>query len=67
MLRRYDVTGGRGYILEYYGEGLKCLSAWDRHVITNMGTELGVTTSVFPSDEITREFLRRGEREDDWV
>jgi len=67
MLRRYDVTGGRGYILEYYGEGLKCLSAWDRHVITNMGTELGATTSVFPSDEITREFLRREEREDDWV
>jgi aconitate hydratase len=67
MLRRYDVTGGRGYILEYYGEGLKCLSAWDRHVITNMGTELGATTSVFPSDEITREFLRSEEREDDWV
>jgi aconitate hydratase len=67
MLRRYDVTGGRGYILEYYGEGLKCLSAWDRHVITNMGTELGATSSVFPSDEITREFLLREGREDDWV
>jgi aconitate hydratase len=67
MLRRYDVTGGRGYILEYYGEGLKCLSAWDRHVITNMGTELGATSSVFPSDEITHEFLRREGREKDWV
>jgi len=67
MLRRYDVTGGRGYILEYYGEGLKCLSAWDRHVITNMGTELGATSSVFPSDEITHEFLRREGREKDWI
>jgi aconitate hydratase len=47
MLRRYNVTGGRGYILEYYGPGLKTLSAWDRHVIANMGTELGATTSVF--------------------
>jgi aconitate hydratase len=67
MLRRYDVTGGRGYILEYYGPGLKTLSAWDRHVIANMGTELGATTSVFPSDEITREFLKQEEREDQWV
>jgi aconitate hydratase len=64
MLRKYDVTGGRGYILEYYGEGLKCLIAWDRHIITSMGAELGPTSSVFPSDEITREFLRR---EDDWI
>ena len=67
MLRRYDVTGGRGYILEYYGPGLKTLSAWDRHVIANMGTELGATTSVFPSDKITREFLKQEEREDEWV
>ncbi|PKH66460.1 aconitate hydratase [Flavobacterium sp. ALD4] len=67
MLRRYDVTGGRGYILEYYGPGLKTLSAWDRHVIANMGTELGATTSVFPSDGITREFLKQEEREDEWV
>ncbi|WP_339921539.1 aconitate hydratase [uncultured Flavobacterium sp.] len=67
MLRRYDVTGGRGYILEYYGPGLKTLSAWDRHVIANMGTELGATTSVFPSDEITREFLKQEEREDQWI
>jgi len=67
MLRRYDVTGGRGYILEYYGPGLKSLSAWDRHVIANMGTETGATTSVFPSDEITREFLRQEGREDEWI
>lgn len=66
MLRRYNVTGGRGYILEYYGPGLKTLSAWDRHVIANMGTELGATTSVFPSDEITHEFLKQEEREDQW-
>ena len=66
MLRRYDVTGGRGYILEYYGPGLRELSAWDRHVIANMGTELGATTSVFPSDELTRDFLRREGREADW-
>ncbi len=67
MLRRYDVTGGRGYILEYYGPGLKYLSAWDRHVIANMGTELGATTSVFPSDEITLDFLRKEGREDHWI
>ena len=67
MLRRYNVTGGRGYILEYYGPGLKTLNAWDRHVIANMGTELGATTSVFPSDDTTREFLKQEEREDQWV
>jgi aconitate hydratase len=67
MLRRYDVTGGRGYILEYHGPGLETLSSWDRHVIANMGTELGATTSVFPSDEITRKFLKQEEREDQWV
>ena len=64
MLRRYDVTGGRGYILEYFGPGLKSLSAWDRHVIANMGTETGATTSVFPSDEITNKFLKQEGRED---
>lgn len=66
MLRRYDVKGGVGYIIEYYGEGLKHLSAMDRHVIANMGAELGATTSVFPSDEITREFLKSMGREKDW-
>jgi len=66
MLRRYDVKGGRSYILEYYGEGVKNLSTWDRHVIANMGTELGATTTVFPSDEITKQFLKQEERESDW-
>lgn len=67
LLRRYDVKGGVGYIIEYYGDGLEHLSAMDRHVIANMGAELGATTSVFPSDEITREFLKNHGRESDWV
>jgi aconitate hydratase len=67
MLRRHDVTGGVGKILEYYGEGLKHLSAMDRHVIANMGAELGATTTVFPSDDETKRFLRSQGREDDWV
>ena len=67
MLRRYDVKGGVGYIVEYFGDGLKNLSAWDRHVIANMGAELGATTTVFPSDDITREFLKQEDREDDWT
>jgi len=67
MLRRYDVKGCRGYILEYYGEGVKTLSTWDRHVIANMGTEMGATATVFPSDEITRHFLKQEGREADWV
>jgi len=67
MLRRYDVKGGRGYIIEYFGEGLKELSAMDRHVIANMGTELGATTTVFPSDDEIRKFLKSQQREDDWT
>jgi len=67
MLRRYDVKGGRGFILEYYGEGLQQLSAWDRHVIANMGTELGATSTVFPSDDLTRDFLQREGRAQDWT
>ena len=66
MLRRYDVKGGRGYIIEYYGEGVKNLSAMDRHVIANMGAELGATTTVFPSDDEVRKFLKTQEREDDY-
>lgn len=66
MLRRYDVKGGLGYVIEYYGEGLKQLSAMDRHVIANMGAELGATTTVFPSDAITRQFLKSQGREKDW-
>lgn len=67
MLRRYDVHGCRGMVLEYYGEGLDDLNAMDRHVIANMGTELGATTSVFPSDEEIKRFLRSQEREQDWM
>lgn len=66
FLRRHDVDGGIGKIIEYYGPGLQYLSAMDRHVIANMGAELGATTSVFPSDEITREFLQAQQRENDW-
>lgn len=67
MLRRYDVKGCRGKIVEYYGPGLESLRAMDRHVIANMGTELGATTTVFPSDEEVKRFLKSQEREDDWV
>jgi aconitate hydratase len=67
MLRRYDVKGGVGYVFEYFGDGLKQLSAWDRHVIANMGAELGATTTVFPSDENTRLFLAQEKREEDWL
>ncbi|MEC2158466.1 aconitate hydratase [Virgibacillus halodenitrificans] len=66
LLRRYDVKGGVGKIIEYYGPGVKNLSAMDRHVIANMGAELGATTSVFPADEEVRGFLKKQQREDDW-
>ena len=64
MLERHDVDGGVGRIIEYYGPGLDDLSCMDRHVIANMGTELGATSTVFPSDESVRTFLRRQGRED---
>ncbi len=67
MLRRYDVKGCRGMIVEYYGPGLDSLSAMDRHVIANMGTELGATSTVFPSDAATKQFLKSQQREDVWV
>ncbi|MCI0828264.1 MAG: aconitate hydratase [Chloroflexi bacterium] len=67
MLRRHDVYGARGKIIEYYGPGLDNLSAMDRHVIANMGTELGATTTVFPSDMEVRRFLRTQDREEDWI
>ncbi|MBM7598791.1 aconitate hydratase [Virgibacillus halotolerans] len=66
LLRRYDVKGGVGKILEYYGPGLDELSAMDRHVIANMGAELGATATVFPSDEEIRAFLKQQNREADW-
>jgi aconitate hydratase len=67
MLRRHTVKGGLGHIIEYYGPGLKELSAMDRHVIANMGAELGATSTVFPSDAEVREFLRQEGRAEDWV
>jgi aconitate hydratase len=66
MLRRHGLKGGFGRVIEYYGPGLAQLSAMDRHVIADMGAELGATTTVFPSDERTREFLRSVGRESDW-
>jgi aconitate hydratase len=66
MLRRHGVSGGIGKIVEYHGPGLQSLSAMDRHVIANMGTELGATTTIFPSDEIVRRFLKQQGREDAW-
>jgi len=67
MLRRYDVHGCRGMIIEYYGPGLAQLSAMDRHVIANMGTEMGATTTVFPSDAGVKRFLEAQGRGQDWV
>ncbi|MBI5897401.1 MAG: aconitate hydratase [Desulfobacterales bacterium] len=66
MLRRYGVSGGRGKVVEYYGPGLACLSAMDRHVIANMGTELGATSSVFPSDGQALRFLEAQGRAEVW-
>ncbi|HET9888735.1 MAG TPA: aconitate hydratase, partial [bacterium] len=66
MLRRHGVAGGVGRIIEYAGPGLAGLSAMDRHVIANMGAELGATTTVFPSDDETRRFLHEEGREQDW-
>lgn len=67
VLRRINVTGGRGKILEYIGEGVKTLSAPERATITNMGTETGATSSLFSSDEETKRFLAAQDRENDWV
>lgn len=67
ILRILSVKGGVGAIIEWGGEGVKTLSVPERATITNMGTELGATTSIFPSDEITREFLRAQGREGDYI
>lgn len=64
MLRRHGVKGGVGRIVEYHGPGVRDLSAMDRHVIANMGAELGATTTVFPADQEVRRFLRAEGRED---
>lgn len=66
ILRILTVKGGVGAIVEWGGEGVKTLSVPERATITNMGTELGATTSIFPSDEITRAFLKAEGREADW-
>lgn len=66
VLKRYKVTGGLNKIFEYTGEGVKSLSVPERATITNMGAELGATTSIFPSDEVTYEFLRLQERENEY-
>jgi aconitate hydratase len=67
MLRRYDVKGCVGKIIEYYGPGVKDLSATDRETIGNMGTELGATTTIFPSDENTRAYLEAQGRGAAWT
>ena len=67
VLRRLTVKGGVGKILEYAGPGVASLSVPERATITNMGAELGATTSIFPSDDKTREYLKLQEREADWV
>ena len=66
VLKELSVKGGVGKVMEYCGEGVKTLSVPERATITNMGAELGATTSIFPSDEITREFLKAQGREDVW-
>lgn len=67
VLRKLSVKGGVGKIVEYAGEGVLTLSVPERATITNMGAELGASTSIFPSDEITRDFLRAQGREKDWI
>ncbi|MGW7001282.1 aconitate hydratase [Streptomyces sp. NPDC054933] len=67
MLRRHGVHGGVNRVLEYHGPGLASLTAMDRHVIANMGAELGATASVFPSDAAVRDFLRAEGREEDFT
>ena len=66
VLKIMSVKGGVGKIIEYGGEGVKTLSVPERATITNMGAELGATTSIFPSDEITKAFLKAQGREEDW-
>ncbi|EPR11905.1 aconitate hydratase [Ruminiclostridium papyrosolvens] len=67
VLRVMSVKGGVGKVVEYAGEGIKTLTVPERATITNMGAELGATTSIFPSDDVTLEFLKAQGREQDWV
>lgn len=66
VLRILSVKGGVGKVIEYGGDALANLSVPERATITNMGAELGATTSIFPSDDVTREFMRAQGRENDW-
>lgn len=67
VLQIMSVKGGVGKVIEYCGEGVKSLSVPERATITNMGAELGATTSIFPSDETTLAFLKAQDREEDFV
>ena len=67
VLRRLTVKGGVGKVMEYIGEGVATLTVPERATITNMGAELGATTSIFPSDDVTRAFLKAQGREGDWT
>ena len=67
VLRLLTVKGGVGKVIEYAGEGVKGLTVPERATITNMGAELGATTSIFPSDEVTKEFLKAQDRENEWM
>jgi aconitate hydratase len=67
MLRRHGVKGGAGKIIEYHGDGLKNLTAMDRHVIANMGAELGATATVFPADDAVRDYLEASDRGEDFT
>ena len=67
VLRRLSVKGGVGKVMEYTGEGISYLSVPERATITNMGAELGATSSIFPSDEVTREFLKAQNRQEHYV
>lgn len=67
ILGKLTVKGGVGYVLEYSGDGLKSLSLTDRATMTNMGAECGATTSIFPSDEMTKDFLVRQNRAEDFI
>ncbi|HEY5585330.1 MAG TPA: aconitate hydratase [Ruminiclostridium sp.] len=67
VLRVLSVKGGIGKVIEYAGEGIKTLTVPERATITNMGAELGATTSIFPSDDVTLAFLKAQDREQDWI
>ncbi len=67
VLRRMSVKGGVGKVIEYTGEGVKTLTVPERATITNMGAELGATSSIFPSDEMTKAFLKAQQREEVWT